>query len=243
LKVIICEDDLEQRQFLQNVIRRYSSFHLPSIEIALCASTPEEVISYIENHSAECYILDIELNSSINGLELARIIRKQDPLATIIFVTTFANKLKLTFKYKVAALDFIIKTSNQQLLANNIIEALTTAYQHYLTLGHNSSTKVLQIKVGENIKNIRYEDIYYFETSSIPHKIRVHSKNGIYEFYGKLKDLEKLDPRFCRSHNSYLINIDYLHEYDVKNKILIMENGHECLVSYRYAKNIVKHLV
>lgn len=240
MKILICEDEFQQRQFIQNIIRKYAIFHLPGVEIVLCASRPEEILSYIQNYPAECYFLDIELNSSINGLELAKTIRESDPLATIIFITTFANKLKLTFKYKVAALDFIVKVPNEQQLSENIIEALNTAYNRYLTLGKNSSTNVLQIRVGESIKNIRYDDIYYFETASTAHKIKLHSKNGVYEFYGKLKDLEKLDSRLCRCHNSYLINIQYLDEYDMKNKILKMTNGHDCLVSYRYSKNIKK---
>lgn len=240
MKIILCEDDFEQRLFIQNVISKHASFHYPGVEVVLSASKPEEVISYTQNYSADCYFLDIELGCDTNGLNLAKRIREIDPLAAIIFITTFANKLKLTFKYKIAALDFIIKISDEEEFSKNIVDALNVAYNRYLMLGQNDSANVLQIRVGENIKNIRFDDIYYFETSSTAHKIKLHSKNGVYEFYGKLKDLEKLDQRFCRSHNSYLINIQYLEEYNAKNGILKMKNGHECFVSYRYSKNIRK---
>lgn len=241
LRIVICEDESEQRKFIESIIYQYGTFHYPGAEVVLSASQPEEVLSYIDQHPADCYFLDIEYECAIDGLELAKRIRKHDPLASIVFITSYDNKLRLTFKYKIAALDFVVKVPDKQQFAKHIVNALDTAYSRYLKLGQMDEMNVLQIKVGDNIKNIRYDDIYYFETSHIPHKIKVHSKNGIFEFYGKLKELEKLDKRFCRSHDSYLINIHYLVEYDLKNKILKMDNGHQCLVSYRYANNIKRN--
>lgn len=241
MRVVICEDESEQRKFFENVIK-YARFHYPGVELVLSASKPEEVLNYIKENQVDCYFLDIEYESAIDGLELARNIRKQDPIAPIIFITSYESKLRLTFKYKIAALDFVIKIPDNQKLITQIIDALDTAYNRYIKLGQMEEMNVLQIKVGDYIKNICYEDIYYFETSHTPHKIKVHSKNGIFEFYGRLKDLEKLDKRFCRSHSSYVVNLQYLVEYDLKNKTLKMENGHNCLVSYRYANNIKKNL-
>lgn len=238
MRVIICEDDYSQRSFIQNEIINYASFHLPGVEVALTAGSAEEVVNYIGLHRADCYFLDIELEGNMNGLELAGIIRGQDPLANIIFITTFADKLKLTFKYKIAAMDYIVKSTDKISFSKSITEALDTAYNRYLSIGQTQTTNILQIKIGDTIKNINYEDIYYFETASAAHKIKLHTKNGIYEFYGKLKDLEKLDSRFCRCHNSYLVNINYIKEYTPKSGTLLMNNGHKCLVSYRYSKNV-----
>jgi len=241
MRVIICEDDYSQRLFIQNEIIKYASFHLPSIEVGLIASDAEEVINYSNHTQGDCYFLDIELEGDMNGLELAGLIREKDPLANIIFITTFADKLKLTFKYKIAAMDYIVKSTDKVLLSKNITEALDTAYKRYLSIGQTQTANILQIKIGDSVKNIKYEDIYYFETASVAHKIKLHMKNGIYEFYGKLKDLEKLDSRFCRCHNSYLINIEYVKEFTPKSGSLLMNNGHECLVSYRYSKNLKRN--
>lgn len=239
MRVIICEDDLSQRQSILTNIVQYANFQIPGIEVVLCASSGVEVLNYINHYPADCYFLDINLEGDMCGLELASLIREKDSLANIIFVTTFADKLKLTFKYKIAAMDYIIKDPNKEVFQENLIAALKTAYQRYIAIGQqNERVNMLQIKVGENIRNIKYEDIYYFETATVAHKLKLHTKNGIYEFYGKLKDYEKLDTRFRRCHNSYLINIDYLLEYSPKERTLTMSNGHTCLVSYRYTKNI-----
>lgn len=239
MRVIICEDDLSQRQFILTEIVQYADFHLPGVEVVLCASSGIEVLNYINQYPADCYFLDINLAGNMCGLELASLIRAKDSLANIIFVTTFADKLKLTFKYKIAAMDYIIKDSNKKCFQEKLILALHTAYQRYVSIGQQSErVNMLQIRVGENIKNIKYEDIYYIETATAAHKLKLHTRNGIYEFYGKLKDYEKLDSRFRRCHNSYLINIDYLLEFSPKERTITMSNGHKCLVSYRYTKNI-----
>lgn len=241
MRVIICEDDITQRQFILNEITQYANFHLQGIEVVLCASSGDEVLSYIDKYPADCYFLDINLEGSISGLELASLIRERDSLANIIFITTFADKLKLTFKYKIAAMDYIVKELDKENLKKKIIQALSTAYHRFSSISKNiDKVSMLQIKVGESIKYIKYDDIYYWETALIAHKLKLYTKSGVYEFYGKLKDYEKLDNRFRRCHNSYVINIDYLYEFSPKEKIVTMINGHKCLVSYRYTKNIKK---
>lgn len=53
--------------------------------------------------------LDIQLEADINGIKLASEIRKHDPVGNIIFVTSHSELTYLTFVYKVAAMDFILK--------------------------------------------------------------------------------------------------------------------------------------
>ena len=50
------------------------------------------------------------------GLDIAKEIRKKDPNATIVFVTTHSEFMPVTFKYRVAALDFIDKALNDEFL-------------------------------------------------------------------------------------------------------------------------------
>ena len=48
------------------------------------------------------------------GLDIAKEIRKKDPNATIVFVTTHSEFMPVTFKYRVAALDFIDKALDDE---------------------------------------------------------------------------------------------------------------------------------
>lgn len=242
MNVVICEDNLEHRQFIQSQIINYAAFHEPSIEIVLSTGKAEEVLDFIQSNRADCYFIDIELNSNkLNGLELASEIRKKEPFTNIIFITQHANLLKLTFTYKIAALDFIVK-SNSALLAKNIIEALKAAFERYKQIGQSDEEQFFQIKIGEKIKNILLDDIYYFETSHIIHKIIIHEKNGSHEYYGKLKDLNEIDERFFRCHKSYVVNIQHVKEINKKERMLTMTNGAQCPISHRALPLIQKKL-
>lgn len=238
MKVIICEDELEQRQQLLSTIVNYAVFIEPSIEVVLSASGPAEVLTYLSDHQADCFFLDIELNASMNGIDLAAEIRKKDPLANIIFVTTHAEKLKLTFMYKLAALDFIIKDEYDG-FTEKVKESLQVAFNKYVQIGQIQETDFFQIKVGEKIKNIPYSNIYYFETSAQSHKIELHEKNGRYEFYGRIKEIEGIQGPFFRCHKSYIINLQHVVEVDKRSKLLTMSNGALCPVSFRLIKELL----
>ena len=55
-----------------------------------------------------------------------------------------------------------------------------------------------------------------------------------------MKDIEeKLDSRFCRCHNSFLINKDKIKEIDKKNRVVYMINNEECFVSIRGIKKLL----
>lgn len=241
MKVIICEDDPIQKNFIYKEVMNYANFHEPSIEVVLCTNSPDRVLAYLENYRADCYILDIELNHQLDGMELAAQIRKKDPLATIIFITTHADRLKLTFTYKLAALDFIIKNIPEQ-VAQQITDVLNVAFKKYKQLSEALPTKFIQIKIGERVKNIALQDIYYFETSVIPHKITLYEKNGFYEFYGKLKDFEEANPSFYRCHKSFLINLQHVKELDKKKRTVTMSNGYTCAASVRSFRELERKL-
>ncbi|MCJ7839339.1 LytTR family DNA-binding domain-containing protein [Lederbergia sp. NSJ-179] len=237
MKVVICENEAEHREFLQSVIFQYAISNEPSIEVALSAAKPDEVLAYLRDQRADCYFLDIELGSSMDGMDLACKIREHDPFADIIFISMHADRLKLTFKYKLAALDFIVKDDGHDQLAEQINEALQASFTKYQQLGHSDGTKCIQIKIGERIKNIDLDDIYYFETSpQVEHKVVLHTTNGYYEFYGKLKEFENIHERFYRCHKSYIVHLQYVKDIDKERRKIIMANGNECYVSLRKMK-------
>lgn len=242
MKVVICENEEKHSEFVQAVVHSVS-FHEPSIELALIASKPEEVLAYIRNERADCYLLDIELGSSINGLDLASMIRQQDPVATIIFISMHADKLKLTFKYKIAALDFIVKEKRNASLSEHLKEALQASFIKYQQLSTTDGTEFVQIKIGERIKNISYHDIYFFETSAYEHKVTLQEKNGYYEFYGKLKEFEHIDARFFRCHKSYIINLHHVKEFDKEKRQIKMKNDLVCYVSFRKITELQSKLI
>ncbi len=233
MKVIICEDDSIHRQFIYDEIKCYAMFHEPSIEIVLCTGNPDDVLAYLEHHKADCYFLDIDLQHKLSGMDIANHIRQHDPIANIIFITTYANQLKLTFKYNLAALDYIVKTDMLS-LKEALLHAIQVAFQKYQQLSHVENLNYFQVKVGQRIKQIPFNDIYFFTTSIQAHKIELYTKSSHHQFYGKLKDIESmLNEHFFRCHNSFIINLHHIKETNSLERTITMVNGMMCNVSFR----------
>ncbi len=237
MKVVICEDNPYQQEMIYTRLRNYAMINHPGVEFVLVASGADEVLKFMETNNADCFFLDIELGGGSNGLQLAAEIRKKDLLANIIFVTDYSEGLKLTFKYKIAALDYILKQTDDD-FPDKLIGALESSIQRYKQIGVTQTVNFFQVKIGELIKNIPYENIYYFETSANIHKIILYEKNGIYEFYGKLKDIEHIQPTFFRCHKSFVINLQYVVQIDKKKKYVELVNGTKCPISIRALRNV-----
>lgn len=242
MKVVICEDDALHLEMIHSAIINYAMFERPSIEVVLWTQNPTDVLAYMKEYKADCYFLDIEFEQELTGIDLAKEIREKDPLANIIFVTTHAEQLKLTFTYKLAALDYIVKVQGQA-FQEQLIHALEAAFIKYEKIGIIENVPMFQVKMGERIKNISFDDIYFFITAPQAHKIELHCKQGNFEFYGKVKELpSQLDERFYRCHQSCIVNVQHIEELDQRNRTVIIVNREECPVSYRAMKQLKRKM-
>lgn len=208
------------------------------VDVILATSNPDEVLSYIEHQRADCFFIDIDLKHSTNGMDLATRIRQEDPICSIVFVTTHSEMSFLTFIYKIAALDFIIK-DDFDMLKSRLLSTLQEAYSRYQKIGEQTTVKKLQIKVLGQTRNIDYQDIYFFEASPNLHKIILHLANEQIEFYGRLKSYEELSDEFYRCHKSFIVNKTHIETIDTKTRLITMTNGGVCFASNRLIKGLL----
>lgn len=236
LKLYICEDQERQRLFMKEVAEMTIAKHNLDIQLALVTENPMRLIEAVRKDPAVgIYFLDIELSSEMNGLELAGLIREEDTLGHLIFVTSHHEMSYLTFEYKLEVMDYIIKSVHKN-MKERIESCILTAYQRHKQ--GSSEDKVFQIKVEDRQINVKYSEILYFETSDRIHRIKLHAKNREIEFYGSLKNLEEtLDSRFVRSHKSFIVNKDNIAEINKTEKVITLINQETCYISSRFMKN------
>ena len=240
LDIIICEDNNYQRKLIEDIIANQLEKLNSEINIALTASDPEDVIKYVRDCKVKpfIYFLDVELKSEMNGIELAKMVRKYDPMGYIIFVTSHAELTLLTFEYKVQAMDYIVK-NNLNKMENKISECIKEAYSDY----KSSSTRVelIQINIGNRVVYFNPDDILFFETTDRRHIIRMHTKDEIIEFYGTLKEMEEVLPdSYYKPHRSYLVNTKKIRCIDKKDLIIYMVNNETCYIALRYLNELLK---
>ena len=109
LKIFVCEDNIEQKEKLKNIIENIILIENYDMNLELATGDPHKILNYLKStETSGIYFLDVDLHCDINGIQLAEQIRKYDPRGFIIFITTHAEMSYLTFIYKVEAMDYII---------------------------------------------------------------------------------------------------------------------------------------
>lgn len=231
LNIFLCEDNAKQRDIIGNIIDKIVLFEDYDICFNCSTDNPYLVLEQIDNaKDTGIYFLDIDLKSDINGLELAQKIRQKDSRGFIVFVTTHSEMSYMTFKYKVEALDFIIK-DNQDEMHARIRQCILDAYHKYKSPENHIHENFICFS-GEKEYCVPFGDIIFFETSSNAHKILLHE-------YDKIIELEKQLPNgFCRIHRSFLINKNHIKQIDVKKRLIIMSNDETCMASLTGLKGL-----
>ncbi|URZ88042.1 LytR/AlgR family response regulator transcription factor [Floricoccus penangensis] len=215
--IIICEDSKIQLDNLQQIIDTYISFHGPTIRVDFASQNPLDVINYIDSNNTKngIYFLDVDLNSSLNGIDLAEIIRQRDVNGKIIFVTSYEKKATLTLKRKIEALGFISKNQDYDDFRTEISTTLSLACERMIQINEDRN-KNFKFTVAGQVFNINIDDILFFEPSDIPHRLYLYTKKGRFDFYGKLLEIEE-NENFYRISRSCVINpinayrVDFLH--------------------------------
>ncbi|MDA9461762.1 Response regulator receiver [Enterococcus mundtii 3F] len=230
IEIFICEDEKDQRRKLTNFIHDYINAEGYDMRISLATANPQEILAYVEKHQPSgLYFIDIDLNTTINGLQMASKIREKDKDSFIVFVTTHVELMQYTFKHKLEALDFINKGEFKE-MRQQIVENIDYVHSY-----QKSVNEALTFKIEMNNRTIteKLDNIMFFETSGNKHRVIMHAQNRQIEFYGSLNEIEKQVDVFYRCHRSFLVNKNNIKEIDKTNRELIMKNGEVCLVSSR----------
>ncbi|MCD8039108.1 MAG: LytTR family DNA-binding domain-containing protein [Lachnospiraceae bacterium] len=178
------------------------------------------------------YILDIDLKAKMNGIELAAELRKTDPRAFIIFITTHEEMSLVTFQYKVEALDYIIKDSPLSLY-ERISDCFSNIVNKQSSLSPDETDKI-HFSIHAKDYFIRRNDIYYLDTSG-DHKFTVHHSSGFFETRGSLNDiLPELGSDFFKCHRCCIVNLRHITKLDISNGCIYLDNEANCVCAQKY---------
>jgi two-component system, LytTR family, response regulator AgrA len=240
LSIIICEDDDIQRKAIEAIINEEILNSNLELNINLSTKKPEDVIKHVEasKGSTFIYFLDVEFEGAMNGIELAKRIRKFDSKGYIIFVTSHSELTLLTFHYKVQAMDYIVKYDSKE-MQDRIVECINEAYNDYKNYNIKEGN-IIPISIGNRVVYFNIDEILFFETTNKDHRIRIHTCDEQLEFYGTLKDIEKsVSENYYKPHRSYLVNIKKIKSIDKDKLIIHMINGEVCYIASRYLRGLL----
>lgn len=242
LPIFICEDNEQQRKSIEEYVQNYIMIEELDMEIKLSTNDPYKLLSYLKEESISngIYFLDVDLQSDIDGIQLGGEIRNIDIDGKIIFITTHSEMMYFTFKYKVEAMDYIIKDEMHD-MQKRIVDALEQAKRHFQKDGNNGEERI-KIKIGNKVRVFPMKDVMFIETSQVPHKLVLHLDQSTVEFYGKINEIEGISSSLVRAHKSFVLNIQNVESLNRNDYEVTMRNGEICPIAIRKISMLNKRL-
>ena len=224
LRIAIVDDSPDDSAALHALVADYFKSNDQTCMIHIY-NAPLDFIRSTDHH--DIVFMDIRMDK-LDGLEVARIMRKINTESVLIFVTHMAQ---LAIKgYEVDALDFIVKPADQHAINYVLTKAMTRM--------ESISNTVFALKTASDIISLSSNDITYVEV--FDHNLAYHTTKGVYEVRGRLSDvIKKLDAkRFVMCNRSFVVNLRYVSS--ACSEYLVVD-GKKIFVSKSHAKEIMKH--
>jgi two-component system LytT family response regulator len=214
LKTLIVDDEPDAVNFIHSIITEYC----PKLEVIGSANSVKEAETIINEKKPELVFLDVEMPHG-SGFDL--LVQFPKKSFDVIFITAFNHYAIRAIKF--SAVDYILKPIN----INEFIEAVEKVIEKRTSVDERNEN------YGALLENIRsampsklaiptFDGMEYLNTKEI---IRIEADRSYCWFYlsdkrkilvsKNLKEYQELlnDRRFFRTHNSHLINLDYVKKY------------------------------
>ena len=240
IHIFICDDDLIHQKRISNIIENYNLFHNNRLILQGIFSSPEALLQYLPLiHTVPettVFLLDIELQGRLSGLELGKKINETFPDSYLIFITGHRDLCYLTFELQLKTFNYITKTDIS--FMERVVSCMDRL-QATIDTKPVMARPYFTYRTGSTTNRILEDHIYYFTVSSNSHKVIMYTKYKNVDFYNSLKNISlTVSDNFIFCHNAYLINKNHIMQYDKNERNILFDNGYICPVSIRYQKNV-----
>lgn len=199
-RIGICEDDKTQKEYILQQIQDYYDECGQKIVMEAFESAEELMFKYPEELPFDCLILDIKMKK-IDGMELAKWIRKKDNNIKIIFIT--GDKDYVFDGYKVGAVRYILKPYKKQ----DLIEALNCVEE---SINDSQLEETVYISYQGSSLKLVMSDILYVQVKG--HYIDIYTKVKQYNYKETMQNIRNTlsSDEFVMANRSALVNLKHI---------------------------------
>ena len=151
IRTAICDDELTDREVVSQYLTRWAKEHGHTITLSMFSSAESFLFNFEDNKAYDLLLLDVEM-SEINGVELARRIRRVNREVQIIFISGYSDYI--SEGYDVDALNYILKPVDYEKLA----KVLDKAAERIKTV-----ERALFLETADGMVRVPLYDIVYIE--------------------------------------------------------------------------------
>ncbi len=216
IKAIIVDDELHAQNAIESILKN----QFPEIEIVDKAGSVKTAVESIQENKPELLFLDIDLPDG-KGFDILKQINFKGH--KVIFITAYQEYAIQAIKF--SAFDYILKPLNpvelvnsvQNVLNEHIDEQYKLKLDAFFTNFNNSvpGIKKLVLKTSDKIHILDIKDIIRCESENTYTTFFTNTGNKIVVS----KPIKKYDEMLCplgfmRTHQSHLINLNYISYFD-----------------------------
>ena len=201
MRIAVCDDSSLDRDLFVALLHHYFVNKPISNEIIQYENGVDLLHDVEDDMWFDIVFLDIYMNDLL-GIDVAHKLRSLGYRGHIIFLTATADFA--VDSYEVEALGYLLKPQSFEKLSQVMDRAIRTM-----------TTNTYLVKNHSKIIRVPYHEILYAE--SMNSKCIMHCCNDqSYVIYKRLTTIEHElnDKRFLRCHQSYLVNMDHIHQVD-----------------------------
>jgi len=212
----ICDDERTEITYLSMLVNKWAKERDILVRLSDYESAENFLFDCDDNRMIDIILLDIQMKE-MDGVELARQIRKNNEIIQIVFITGYPDFI--AEGYDVSALHYLMKPVKE----NKFFEVLDKAVSRI----KKASRIITFPKTGGDIK-ISAEDIIYAEVLS--HTVILNLTKSKEEFQMRITDMEiLLGEGFFKCHRSYIVSLEYVRR--VTKTAMILNDGREIPLS------------
>ena len=231
IKFIIYDESKENKKLIYDEIDK--EMMKSDIEYQKDYITEYNTLKKNNDEYFKIYILN-QTNISKSGLEVAKYIRETlDDWKSIIIFISNTNEYKLNILTKrLYVLDYILIEN----IKYDLKELINICLKNY-----DSRPKELNYKYKSINYNIPFKDIIYIEKEQDNKRCIIHTLKDDYYIQSTLSKLiSNLDDRFIKSSKSYIINIEQVLQYNIKENIITFNDKKQI---FEISRNMKKEIV
>lgn len=192
----ICDDDQDYARYLEGLAAAWAQGAGTALEVELFPSAQAFLFRWEERRDFDVLLLDIEMDG-MDGVELARAVRRENDDVQIVFVTGYTDYIAQG--YEVSALHYLTKPVNEE----KLLQVLTRAVGRL-----RRNEKALTLVLPNQTVRLPLSQVRYLEV--VHNYVTVHAGRD-YAVKRPLSELEKeLDGRFFRAGRSYILNLAFV---------------------------------
>ncbi|MBQ7360047.1 MAG: response regulator transcription factor [Lachnospiraceae bacterium] len=195
-KIAICDDSAADRNYIQDLTLAWVKERRIDASISPFSSAENFLFQYQEEKDFDILLLDIEMGQ-MDGVSLAKTLRKDNETVQIIFVTGYSDYI--SEGYEVEALHYLMKPVKEMKLREVLDRALDKL---------SKNEKVLNLEVGGEMVRIPVYQIKYLDVQA--NYVTIHAKED-YTIKKTLSQLAaELDDRFYKVGRSAVVNLTHI---------------------------------